>query len=104
MWLPYLLGQQAPDPNIWTQLGVAAGIVALSVWFILLQEKRHSKEVERLDGEIETLRQELRDERAQNRELAKSQLELAERALPSLNETARVVAEASDELKRSRRR
>lgn len=97
------LGQAAPDPNLWTQLGIAGAIVALSVWFIILQEKRHAKETARLERELDQAHQELKEERAQNRELSKSHMALAERALPSLNETARVVAEASDELRRSRR-
>lgn len=95
MWLYRLevLSQTAPDPSPWMQLGVAGITVGFAIWIILLLLKM-LREKDRL---IEEQRQEIRD-------LTRDQMGLAERALPSLNDAARVVAEAVDELKQSRRR
>jgi cell division protein FtsB len=87
----------------WSQLGVAGLLVGLSVWFCLILLKMlrsRDQTIEEKDAEI---RQLLKEKDQEIRELSKAQMELAERALPSLNDTARVVREAVEELRRSRR-
>lgn len=89
---------EAP-PNFWVSLGVfstTAAVLVAWIRFLIVQ-------LNRKDDELAALHGELREARAEIRDTNKAQLELAERALPSLNETARLVAEASDELRRSRR-
>lgn len=105
--LPFVLTAQTgplADPSPWTQLGVAGLLVALSVWFCWILLKMIADRDRTIAEKDIEIRQLLKEKDQEIRELSRSQMELAERALPSLNETARVIAEASDELKRSRRR
>lgn len=98
-----LTGQVAPDPSPWAQLGVYAVTVTFAVWVVLILLKMirdRDRKIEEKDQEIRDLHKE---KDLEVRELSRGQMALSERVLPSLNETARVVAEASDELRRSRR-